>query len=638
MKTTVHILTIVAVGIAFSCESRREDAFNKFSDPVLIKIYDLKDRRLHDSLYQFFSSPNEVYREESVLAFASIQDSSGVTALGNMLNDESSRVRAAAAFSIGQLKSSRAETLLVESLKTEKDKLVREELIESYGKVAKRWNLSWTGIDTLSSRRLSWSIYRAGLRGMANARLDSMAVVMMGPSYHTSARLGAAHYFSRTAKNFEKFEAALINSATNDPSVEVRMASALALGKIDTDSSLAAIRRILKNEEDYRVRVNAIRALRPFAFKKIQADLVQALDDTNITVAISASELMVSAIDDKSWKDLLPLCRNTRNVRVRANLYGGILAASDNREVAEEVTQAFRETTNPYEKAALLASLSHSVMSFGFIQEQMFESDLPLIKSAAAGSLVVINRRKNFDSQLLTKKFATIYRKAIEDGDPAIIAIVCDALADSTLGYRNVIKDVSFLLDAKMKLSLPRHVETIVPINVAIAYLEGKRDKQAVENTFNNPIDWSVVKSIRKDQAASMSTTKGEVIVRLYVEEAPGSVANFVSLVNKGYYDGKFFHRVVPNFVVQAGCNRGDGFGGEDYSIRSEFSRRKYSTGTLGMASAGKDTEGTQWFITHSPTPHLDGSYSIFGEVVYGMDVVHSLQVGDKILKIDLVN
>ena len=98
-----------------------------------------------------------------------------------------------------------------------------------------------------------------------------------------------------------------------------------------------------------------------------------------------------------------------------------------------------------------------------------------------------------------------------------------------------------------------------------------------------------------------------------------------------------FFTVLSPIFVVQAGCNRGDGYGSEDYSIRSEFSRRRYTTGSLGMASAGKDTEATQFFITHSPTPHLDGTYSIFGEVVEGMDILHSLEVGDKILKIDLI-
>jgi cyclophilin family peptidyl-prolyl cis-trans isomerase len=140
-----------------------------------------------------------------------------------------------------------------------------------------------------------------------------------------------------------------------------------------------------------------------------------------------------------------------------------------------------------------------------------------------------------------------------------------------------------------------------------------------------------------KDQKALIKTTKGDITIRLLVEEAPGSVTNFVALVNKHYFDNKFFHRVVPNFVVQAGCNRGDGWGSEDYSIRSEFTSRRYATGSVGMASAGKDTEGTQWFITHSPTPHLDGRYTIFAEVENGMDVVHQIEVGDRILQVSLV-
>jgi cyclophilin family peptidyl-prolyl cis-trans isomerase len=98
-----------------------------------------------------------------------------------------------------------------------------------------------------------------------------------------------------------------------------------------------------------------------------------------------------------------------------------------------------------------------------------------------------------------------------------------------------------------------------------------------------------------------IKTVKGDIVIQLLVEEAPGSVANFVQLVNSQYFNAKNFHRVVPNFVIQGGCNRGDGWGSEDYSIRSEFSMRRYTEGSVGMASAGKDTEGTQWFITHSP-------------------------------------
>ena len=115
------------------------------------------------------------------------------------------------------------------------------------------------------------------------------------------------------------------------------------------------------------------------------------------------------------------------------------------------------------------------------------------------------------------------------------------------------------------------------------------------------------------------------------------SVATFVTLAKKGFYDGKTFHRVIANFVAQGGCPRGDGFGGLDYSIASEFAPLNYGTGYVGLASAGKDTESCQWFITHSPTPHLDGNYTIFAKVVEGMDVVLKLMIGDKIESVKLI-
>jgi cyclophilin family peptidyl-prolyl cis-trans isomerase len=247
----------------------------------------------------------------------------------------------------------------------------------------------------------------------------------------------------------------------------------------------------------------------------------------------------------------------------------------------------------------------------------------------------------NYDPKFepsLKKQFAAIYQKAIQTGDAAVIGTVAGALTDSTLGYKAIIKDYTFLYDARKKLSLPKDNEALQPLEAAIAYFEGKKNSPPVKNEFNHPIDWNLVKTIAKNQKVKIGTTKGDIVIRLLVEEAPGSVANFVALLNKRYFNQKFFHRVVPNFVIQAGCNRGDGWGSEDYSIRSEFSMERYKTGSVGMASAGKDTEGTQWFITHSPTPHLDGRYTIFADVESGMDVVHTIEVGDQILSVDFVS
>ena len=126
--------------------------------------------------------------------------------------------------------------------------------------------------------------------------------------------------------------------------------------------------------------------------------------------------------------------------------------------------------------------------------------------------------------------------------------------------------------------------------------------------------------------------------MELWPEQAPGSVINLIQLAKDKFFDNKVFHRVVPNFVVQGGCPRGDGYGSLDYSIRSELVPFSYDTaGILGMASAGNHTEGTQFFITHNAALHLDGRYTIFGKVLQGMDVVDAIQVGDRITDVKIL-
>ncbi|OGF23158.1 MAG: peptidylprolyl isomerase [Candidatus Eisenbacteria bacterium RBG_19FT_COMBO_70_11] len=119
--------------------------------------------------------------------------------------------------------------------------------------------------------------------------------------------------------------------------------------------------------------------------------------------------------------------------------------------------------------------------------------------------------------------------------------------------------------------------------------------------------------------------------------EAPQTVKNFVRLARRGYFDGLAVHRVVPDFVIQDGDPTGTGSGGPGYTIRCEYNRLHYDEGMVGMALSGKDTGGSQWFITHSPQPHLDGRYTIFARVIRGMDVVHRVVQGDRVLRVEIV-
>lgn len=156
-----------------------------------------------------------------------------------------------------------------------------------------------------------------------------------------------------------------------------------------------------------------------------------------------------------------------------------------------------------------------------------------------------------------------------------------------------------------------------------------------IVQTRNTTADYQrAIERIGKQVTATVTTTKGSFIIELLPGDAPLTVENFVQLAKRGYYNGITFHRVVPNFVIQDGDPRGDGNGGPGYQIRCEINEVPYDRGALGMALSGKDTGGSQWFVTHSPQPHLDGGYTVFGNVVSGMDVVDKIVRGEVIRSI----
>ena len=127
----------------------------------------------------------------------------------------------------------------------------------------------------------------------------------------------------------------------------------------------------------------------------------------------------------------------------------------------------------------------------------------------------------------------------------------------------------------------------------------------------------------------------GEIRLEFYPEDAPKTVENFVTLAKKGFYNGLNFHRVVPDFVVQGGCPKGNGTGGPGYQIKAEFNKQKHVRGTLAMArSQDPDSAGSQFYICYGTTPHLDGQYTVFGRVVSGMEHVDRIKQGDKMTSV----
>lgn len=165
---------------------------------------------------------------------------------------------------------------------------------------------------------------------------------------------------------------------------------------------------------------------------------------------------------------------------------------------------------------------------------------------------------------------------------------------------------------------------------VALACIACGQGRRQPQNSNNETMQYAII-----------TTEKGVMKAELYTAETPGTVANFVELAEHGFYDGLTFHRVIPDFVIQGGCPRGDGTGGPGYTIKCETSapRQYHDRGVLSMAHAGKDTGGSQFFIcmNRTNTQHLDGHHTCFGKVVEGLDVIDDIRRGDKILSIRII-
>jgi peptidyl-prolyl cis-trans isomerase B (cyclophilin B) len=132
-------------------------------------------------------------------------------------------------------------------------------------------------------------------------------------------------------------------------------------------------------------------------------------------------------------------------------------------------------------------------------------------------------------------------------------------------------------------------------------------------------------------KVATIKTKKGDIRIQLHDDKAPKTVANFEKLANEGFYNGLKFHRVIKDFMIQGGCPKGTGTGGPGYTFKDEFHRdlRHDKAGVLSMANAGPNSNGSQFFITHGPQPHLDNKHSVFGQVIGGQDIVNKIQQGD---------
>ncbi len=629
-------------------------------DPRLQKIYDFQDRRNSDSLLVYFDHKDPSYRYASAMAMGSVQDEKLTEDLAILLDDDIEKVRVAAAYALGQTGGEKAEQFLVRAFQKD-DSLSQSanfnrSVLEAVGKCGTRQMLNalstistYTRKDTALLEGQAWGIYRYALRNMVSpAGTSRMVELVSGAGYPESVRFIAANYLMRAGNiNLDSLAAPLIIGMGRGDDPRVKMALAIALGKTKSPEALQTLKTNYNITNDYRIKCNILRAFSNFDYESVRDIVLPALKDPNINVALSASNFLLEKGLPREAVDYWKMAKDTIYPwQIRSTLYRiankhlpPYFEATKGR-INQELRQIALNSSNNYEKAAALKALGEFGWNYRFIGQQGLSSSVPVIRTASAEAIAHIAEYPDFERwfglgyRRVKRDLAIFFEDAIRSGDVGMMYVAAEVLAKKELDYVSVIDSLDFLETALNNLSLPKDIETYNAIQKALSTFKGTV-YEAKTPDFNNPIDWNLANTISADTRAVIVTKKGNITIRFFKEKAPASVNNFIRLAKTGFYDGKFFHRVVPNFVIQDGCPRGDGFGGANFSIRSELPMMYYDkAGYVGMASAGKDTEGTQWFITHSPTPHLDGRYTIFGEVVEGLEIVHQIAVGDIIDRI----
>lgn len=635
------------------------------------KLYNLRDQHKTDSLKGYLASPNATLRYLAALSFASIRDSNAVDALIPLLRDAVEDVRIAAAFSLGQIGHVRAEKPLTQAFlagdSLSEHQRLNAVILEAVGKCGTLQNLrniasvrTYQPSDTLLLEGQCRAIFRFGRRNITDpAATAQMINYVANERIPAPARLMAAHYLGRTADVAPDSAQAVLMAAAfvraND-NPDIRMALATALGKSVTRPAFAILSKVIRSEQDWRVKCNIINALAKFQYDTVRSLVTPFVADPNPHVSRTAANFFVANGQAKDGDFYWRIPNNMGNVNISFLSQIALLQASNKwlsgksepqskDYVNYRLKEIFQQSKNPYERAACITALAEFGWNYRWIHDKGFNDAHAAVKSGAAEALQTIIKKPNFyaffgeAAKGVRRELYYYLREIIASGDPGMIAASAGGFRTEPLNYRTL-RDSLRIPDFKTalnKLKMPRDVEAYMALDDAIAYFEERPAPPPYHPQWNHAIDWDRMKVVTSKTTVTLEMARGKVTLEMYPEWAPGSVANFLDLAGTGFFNGKTFHRVVPNFVVQAGCPRGDGYGALDYTIRTEIGPVWYDKeGYLGMASAGPDTEGTQFFITHSPTPHLDGTYTIFGRVISGMDVVHQVLPGDVIDRVNI--
>lgn len=605
----------------------------------------------------------------AVYALGRLQAPAALPRLKSAMADREWPMRQAAAFAWGLLEDAPAEPLMA-LVKADVSPAVRVTAMRALGTVK---DADWAFLRDAATRDADHTVRIAARIALAlqARRLDGVGhgFTMALPGWladpNPRLRWAAAYAFRRATKidGPTNFETALACADDADP--ETRALCVRVLGRFDAlpphkQAALDATLLKAVNDADWRVAVEAWRAAEQAKRLMTTAPALlvipQWLDDsagprlhawttgldallkaripqarpiaeaifrlqptakTAPGVALGRAHLRcrAAAILDLDGGNRLATCDPAAPKGLHATLIGPVLAALDPPARAQAIVKRYAAAQTPQMRIALLdaaSAVTGQPTLNSIITQGLADPDMAVFSQAAmaAGALKLTPAAGAIRTRLASLLTAQEFEAA---------AAAIDALG--TLADRDSEKALRGLLTYANHTIAHHAAKALAALDIKVVPSPAPR--------ASTPVVRPTAKR------AVISTTKGSFIMELYSADAPITVGNFVKLAEKGFYDGLLFHRVVGDFVVQGGDPRGDGWGGPGYSIACEINPQRYERGAVGMALAGKDTGGSQWFVTHAPQPHLDGGYTVFGQV-HAFDVIDALAVGDRILKVKI--
>jgi cyclophilin family peptidyl-prolyl cis-trans isomerase/HEAT repeat protein len=629
-----------------------------------VKILQIEDRRQYYAPLADWGihHPNALHRARMALALGRIgpatfddtndngvkdegERQAGVAQLVTLVNDRDANVRATAAFALGQIGDPTSIDALLQ-FANDADGDVAGEAVEALSKLAAKVPL--TRYAAFTAAQTPEGIRARAIRFLFRFKSDEASTIAADALASPAPRIREEATYALARRGYAAARPRL-ELLVNDPNPQTRANVMSALGRIAAPESLPRLVEALRDPHPW-VRTNAVVAIARLAAKDRHTierpeaaqdalRVLELLDDPDPgTRASSIDALGYYAVhSEPARRRLLDIAAN--GSRWDRELAAGAIAKNlgDEKllppelsgwakvrvlEAASTVSDAVRERyardLDPLVRAQALATIA----------DERIDANLPLVRAALADPDVIVRGyaiaaygKSSDPNKLAALQSAERRARSDKQNDARLSAVSALAAIDyperegvlrAQLGDIDPVVRRIAAEAIEQKLKKPRPQYTPLPVN---------------RNDYAEIVEWS-----HHPHTATIHMTRGNIKIALLTQDAPVTTWNFAQLARAKYFDNSSFMRVVPNFVIQGGDPRNDMEGGPGYAIRDEINLQKYTRGAMGMALSGPDTGGSQFFITHSPQPHLDGGYTIFGRVLAGMTaVVDQTERGDRV-------